>query len=87
MGDTEENRNVLKTQKFDQVKGSVRRFFQRADPKSTGLTTEKRFTKFLTKTTLHDRLSALELRRFIAKIQVVSSGSPETQIISFDYEK
>jgi len=73
----------------DVVRGSVRRFFQRADPEHKGTVTEERFRAFLRRSGLQDTLTASELRRLTEKlsrrgISKIGGGEAETVI---DYER
>ena len=65
MGD----RNQDLEEQLENVRAAVRRFFQRSDPKVSGIVPEERFRAFCRKSGLHDNLSAGEIRRVIDTIR------------------
>ena len=69
------------------VRGSVRRFFQRADPEHRGTVSEERFRAFLRRSGLQDNLTTSELRRLTEKLKRRSTIKGEIGEIVIDYEK
>lgn len=71
---------------FDEMRLSVRRFFQRSDPDFKGVASEERFRSFLRRSGLQEALTAAELRRFTDKLKKKGTGKDRYESF-IDYEK
>ena len=64
-----EGSSVSREPHIETVRAAVRRFFQKTDPKASGIATEDRFRTFCRKSGLQDSLTASEVRRLIDVIR------------------
>jgi Ca2+-binding EF-hand superfamily protein len=71
---------------FDEMRLSVRRFFQRSDPDFKGVASEERFRAFLRRSGLQEALTAAELRRLTDKLKKKGTGRDRYETF-IDYEK
>lgn len=67
----------------EEVRTSVRRFFQRADQERTGTVSEERFRAFVRRSGLQDNLTAAELRRLTDRLKKKQRSGE----VVIDYER
>lgn len=84
--DTVPNDSGNPAKHFDEMRLSVRRFFQRSDPEFKGVASEERFRAFLRRSGLQEALTAAELRRLSDKLKKKGTGKDRYETF-IDYEK